>query len=92
MHYLVDTVLWKLTSDQCNVFASSSQVFRIISQLHKLEFLNLSENYLSQRIDDFSPFIEDQDRDALPSIKKLILNNTSVPLETVYSLLSCLTG
>lgn len=65
---------------------------QIISQLHKLEFLNLSENCLSQRIDDFGPFVEDHCKDAMSSIKKLVLNNTSVPLETVYSLLNYLTG
>jgi len=75
-----------------NDLSDFQEVFQIISQLQKLEFLNLSENYLWQRIDDFTPFMADQCKDSLPSIKKLILNNTAIPLETVYSLLNCLTG
>lgn len=74
------------------LFILGQQVMQIISQLHKLEFLNLSENCLCQRIYDFGPFVEDHCKDAMSSIKKLVLNNTSVPLETVYSLLNYLTG
>lgn len=75
-----------------NNLSDFQEVMQIISQLHKLEFLNLSENCLSQRIYDFGPFVEDHCKDAMSSIKKLVLNNTSVPLETVYSLLNYLTG
>ena len=74
------------------LFLLIPQVIRIISQLRKLEFLNLSGNYLSQRIDDLGPFVEDHCKDAMVSIKKLVLNNTSIPLQTVYSLLSYFTG
>ena len=35
-----------------------------------MKFLNLSENYLWQRIDDFTSFTADQYKDSLPSIKK----------------------
>ena len=68
------------------------QVFQIISQLQKLEFLNLSENNLSQRIDDIAPFMGQHCKESLASIKKLILNNTAMPLETFYSMLTCLAG
>ncbi|XP_078380713.1 tubulin-specific chaperone cofactor E-like protein [Oculina patagonica] len=75
-----------------NDLSDFREVFQIISQLQKLEFLNLSENYLSQRIDDLTPFMGEHCKESLASIKKLILNNTAMPLETVYSLLNCLTG
>lgn len=75
-----------------NDLSDFHEVIRIISQLRKLEFLNLSGNYLSQRIDDLGPFVEDHCKDAMVSIKKLVLNNTSIPLQTVYSLLSSFTG
>lgn len=75
-----------------NDLSDFHEVFQIIRQLQKLEFLNLSENFLPHKIADFTPLLGEHPKESLPSVKKLILNNTAVPLETVNSLLNCLSG
>lgn len=70
-----------------NNFRSFEEILKIIKQMPKLRFLNLSENDLSQNNKRYLYRSHDPKPNRLGNMTSLVLNNTKVPFSIVHLLL-----